>query len=84
MLSTYDRDGVTVAELDRRPVNALDLELLGALMAAVERAEAPVVLTGAGRTFSAGFLPGYAVEKWQCLGHFSYNLSGFGIANSQS
>ena len=54
MLSTYDRDGVTVVELDRGPVNALDLELLGALTAAFDRADAPVVLTGAGRTFSAG------------------------------
>ena len=54
MLNTYDRDGVTVAELDHGPVNALDLELLGARTAAVERAELPVVLTGAGRTFSAG------------------------------
>ena len=54
MLSTYDRDGVTVVELDRGPVNALDLELLGALTAAFERADSPVVLTGAGRTFSAG------------------------------
>ncbi len=54
MLNTYDRAGVTVAELDRGPVNALDLELLGALTAAFERADSPVVLTGAGRTFSAG------------------------------
>ena len=54
MLNTYDRDGVTVAELDRGPVNALDLELLGALTAVFDRADSPVVLTGAGRTFSAG------------------------------
>ena len=54
MLNTYDRDGVTVVELDRGPVNALDLELLGALTAAFDRADSPVVLTGAGRTFSAG------------------------------
>ena len=48
MLSTYDRDGVTVIELDRGPVNALDLSPLGALTAAFERADSPVVLTGAG------------------------------------
>ena len=54
MLNTYDRDGVTVVELDRGPVNALDLELLGALTAAFDRADSPVVLTGAGRTLSAG------------------------------
>ncbi len=54
MLNTYDRDGVTVVEVDRGPVNALDLELLRALTPAVERADSPVVLTGAGRTFSAG------------------------------
>ena len=53
MLNTYDRDGVTVVELDRAPVNALDLELLGALTAAFDRADSPVVLTGAGRTLSA-------------------------------
>jgi enoyl-CoA hydratase len=54
VLKTYDRDGVTVVELDHGPVNALDLELLRALTAAVERADSPVVLTGAGRIFSAG------------------------------
>ena len=54
MLNTYDRGGVTVAELSRGPVNALDLELLGALTAVFDRADSPVVLTGAGRTFSAG------------------------------
>ena len=54
MLNTYDHHGVTVVELDRGPVNALDLELLGALTVAVDRADSPVVLTGAGRTFSAG------------------------------
>ena len=54
MLKTYDRDGVTVVELDHGPVNALDLELLRALTATVERADSPVVLTGAGRIFSAG------------------------------
>jgi enoyl-CoA hydratase len=54
VLKTYDRDGVTVVELDHGPVNALDLELLRALTATVERADSPVVLTGAGRIFSAG------------------------------
>ena len=54
MLNTYDRYGVTVVELDRGPVNAFDLELLGALTAAFDRADSPVVLTGASRTFSSG------------------------------
>ncbi|OLF12778.1 enoyl-CoA hydratase [Actinophytocola xinjiangensis] len=56
MIETTDQDGVAVLTLDHGPVNALDLELLTALPAALaEVADArAVVLTGRGRAFSAG------------------------------
>jgi enoyl-CoA hydratase len=51
-------DGVALLSLARPPVNALDLELVraidGAVTAAVESGAAALVLTGAGRCFSAG------------------------------
>lgn len=47
-------DGVTVVQFDHPPVNALDLELLEVIIASIRNAEGPVVLTGAGRCFSAG------------------------------
>jgi enoyl-CoA hydratase len=56
MIETADYDGIAVLTLDNRPVNALDLELLSAVpgsLAAVADARA-VVLTGSGRSFSAG------------------------------
>lgn len=56
MIDTADFDGIAVLTLDHGPVNALDLELLSAFpkaLAAVTDARA-VVLTGSGRTFSAG------------------------------
>jgi enoyl-CoA hydratase len=51
-----DRDGVLLIEMDHGKVNALDLELLGALIDAFRTAgpDRPIVLTGAGRAFSAG------------------------------
>lgn len=56
MLNTLDQDGVLVIELDHGKVNALDSELLLAITSAVQHAEAhrPIVVTGAGRAFSAG------------------------------
>ena len=55
MIDVQRRDGVAVIELRHGRVNALDLELVGALSATVrELAEAPVVLTGRGSVFSAG------------------------------
>lgn len=56
MLNTSTRDGVLLLELDHGKVNALDLELLQALIAAFGSAdpEQPIVVTGAGRAFSAG------------------------------
>lgn len=55
MIETSTDGGVTVLTVDHGPVNALDLELLSALPGALADAgDAPVVLTGAGRCFSAG------------------------------
>lgn len=50
------KDGeVVVLTFNHGPVNALDLELLSALPGALaDTGDAPVVLTGAGRCFSAG------------------------------
>jgi enoyl-CoA hydratase len=56
VIETSEHEGVAVLRLARGPVNALDLETLSALPDALAGvAEAPaVVLTGAGRCFSAG------------------------------
>lgn len=56
MIETADHDGIAILTLNHGPVNALDLELLTAVpetLAAVADARA-VVLTGSGRSFSAG------------------------------
>jgi enoyl-CoA hydratase len=56
MIETTEHDGIAVLTLNHGPVNALDLELLSAVpdtLATVADARA-VVLTGAGRCFSAG------------------------------
>jgi enoyl-CoA hydratase len=47
-------DGVTVVGFDHPPVNALDLDLLEGIIASMRNVEGPVVITGAGRCFSAG------------------------------
>jgi enoyl-CoA hydratase len=54
MLTVDRRDGITVARLEHGPVNALDLELLRAVTDVVRETSGPLVLTGAGRSFSAG------------------------------
>jgi enoyl-CoA hydratase len=59
MISVNDHDGVAVVSIERPPVNALDLPTIEALEFAFARlAGAPpragAVLTGAGKTFSAG------------------------------
>ncbi|MBC2904244.1 enoyl-CoA hydratase-related protein [Streptomyces cupreus] len=56
MIDTADHDGIAVLTLRHGPVNALDLELLTALPETLaEAADARgIVLTGSGRTFSAG------------------------------
>jgi len=47
-------DGVTIVRFDHPPVNALDLDLLEVIIATMQNVEGPVVITGAGRCFSAG------------------------------
>lgn len=56
MLDIEDRSGVTVMRLRHGKVNALDLELLRAITAAVRGVDEnrAMVLTGTGRAFSAG------------------------------
>jgi enoyl-CoA hydratase len=47
-------DGVTIVRFDNAPVNALDLDLLEVIIGSMRSVQGPVVLTGAGRVFSAG------------------------------
>jgi enoyl-CoA hydratase len=47
-------DGVTIVRFGNAPVNALDLDSLEVIIAAMRSVEGPVVITGAGRSFSAG------------------------------
>jgi enoyl-CoA hydratase len=47
-------DGVTIVRFDHPPVNALDLDLLDVIVASMRNIEGPVVITAAGRCFSAG------------------------------
>lgn len=47
-------DGVTTVRFDHPPVNALDLGLLDAVVETMRGVEGPVVITGAGKCFSAG------------------------------
>ena len=47
-------DGVAIVRFDHPPVNALDLDLLDVIIASMRNVEGPVVITGAGRCFSAG------------------------------
>lgn len=54
MLNVQPHDGVTLVELEHGPVNALDLDLCEAITAAFGKVQGPVVLTGSGRSFSAG------------------------------
>lgn len=54
MLSVQEQADVVVVRMEHGRVNALDLELLGALTAAVTGTDRAVVLTGSGSAFSAG------------------------------
>jgi enoyl-CoA hydratase len=47
-------DGVTIVRIDNAPVNAFDLGLVEDAVATVRGIRGPIVLTGAGRCFSAG------------------------------
>ena len=63
----YQADGVVLVRLARPPVNALDLELVraidGAVAGALDSGARALIVTGAGRCFSAGIdtkaVPGY-------------------------
>jgi enoyl-CoA hydratase len=60
-------DGVATITMDDGKVNALSAAMLGELAAGLDRAEGEaevVVLTGAGRTFSAGFDLRTEAEGW--------------------
>ncbi len=52
--TTERNDGVTTVRFDHPPVNTCDLELLESVLTTMRRIEGPVVITGAGRCFSAG------------------------------
>jgi enoyl-CoA hydratase len=54
VISPEVADGVTIVRIDHPPVNALDLDLLEAIIATMRNVEGPVVITGGGRCFSAG------------------------------
>jgi enoyl-CoA hydratase len=47
-------DGVSVVRFDHPPVNALDLDVLDDVIVTMRGLDGPVVITGAGRCFSAG------------------------------
>jgi enoyl-CoA hydratase/carnithine racemase len=47
-------DGATILRFDNAPVNAADLDFLNVIIDSMEKVQGPVVLTGAGRAFSAG------------------------------
>jgi enoyl-CoA hydratase len=53
-MSIEEVDGVSVVRFDHPPVNALDLDLLDDVIVAMRGLDGPVVITGAGRCFSAG------------------------------
>jgi enoyl-CoA hydratase len=73
-LRIEERDGIRLVTLDRPPLNALDLALVEDLAASVADADPkrPVVLTGAGKAFSAGVdikaLPDYDEATRNALG----------------
>ncbi|MCE0761444.1 enoyl-CoA hydratase/isomerase family protein [Pseudonocardia kujensis] len=54
MIAREQRGAVTVLTIEHGPVSAMDLELCRALTAELSMVTGPVVLTGAGRAFSAG------------------------------
>jgi enoyl-CoA hydratase len=47
-------DGVTIVRFDHPPVNAFDLDVVEESVATIRRLDGPIVLTGAGKCFSAG------------------------------
>lgn len=75
MVSVEERDGVTVVTADRPPVNAMNVELLEAVVGALDdvAASSPraVVLAGRPGAFSAGAdlkaVPGYGPEQQRAM-----------------
>jgi enoyl-CoA hydratase len=77
LVTVEDRDGVAVLTADRPPVNAMNVELLEDLVAAVEQVAADppnaVVLAGRPGSFSAGadlkLVPSYGAEQQRQMVH---------------
>jgi enoyl-CoA hydratase len=77
LVSLDHRDGVAILTVDRPPANAMDVELLGAVVAAVDElaADPPAALVYAGRPgfFSAGadlkLVPTYGAEQQREMVH---------------
>jgi enoyl-CoA hydratase len=77
LVTIEERDGVAVLRADRPPANAMDVELLGDVVAAVERVAADppaaVVLAGRPGFFSAGadlkLVPTYGAEQQREMVH---------------
>jgi enoyl-CoA hydratase len=75
IIELTERDGVTLMTADRPPVNAMNLELLDELVAAVDQlaSDVPraVVLAGRPNSFSAGLdlkaVPGYSPDEQRRL-----------------
>jgi enoyl-CoA hydratase len=53
-MNTEVADGVTIVRIDNPPVNAFDFALVEDAVATVRGIDGPIVLTGAGKCFSAG------------------------------
>lgn len=74
-------DGVSIVRLDHPPVNALDLDLLDDLIVTMRGLDGPVVLTGAGRCFSAGAdLPAVATNGVEYTDRYMTSLSAAFLA----
>jgi enoyl-CoA hydratase len=75
MVTTEERDGVVVVTADRPPVNAMNVELLEAVVGALDAVAADpprgVVLAGRPGSFSAGAdlkaVPGYGPEQQRAM-----------------
>jgi enoyl-CoA hydratase len=74
-------DGVSVVRLDHPPVNALDLDLLDDVIAAMRGLAGPVVITGTGGCFSAGVdLPAIVAGGAEYTDRFMTSLSAAFLA----
>ncbi len=74
-------DGVSIVRFDHPPVNALDLELLDDVIVTMRGLDGPVVITGAGRCFSAGAdLPAVADADAEYTDRYMTSLSAAFLA----